>query len=109
MTRTNVLNTATINYLQLIGNGKTYRVPPYQRDYAWTEDAWEDFWNDVLDLRRQPEARHYMGALVVQGQSDREFTIIDGQQRLGWVAAGSYPPAAPTDPGVPHSGTRLLR
>ena len=27
----------------------------------------------------------------------------------GWVAAGSYPPAAPTVPGVPHSGTRLLR
>ena len=27
----------------------------------------------------------------------------------GRVAAGSYPPAAPTDPGVPHSGTRLLR
>ena len=25
------------------------------------------------------------------------------------VAAGSYPPAAPTGPGVPHSGTRLLR
>ena len=23
----------------------------------------------------------------------------------GWVAAGSYPPAAPTVPGVPHSGT----
>ena len=28
---------------------------------------------------------------------------------VGRVAAGSYPPAAPTDPGVPHSGTRLLR
>ena len=28
---------------------------------------------------------------------------------IGRVAAGSYPPAAPTDPGVPHSGTRLLR
>ena len=27
----------------------------------------------------------------------------------GRVAAGSYPPAAPTDPGVPNSGTRLLR
>ena len=49
MTRTNVLNTATVNFLELIGNGKTYRVPPYQRDYAWTEEAWEDFWNDVLD------------------------------------------------------------
>ena len=82
MTRTNVLNTATVNYLELIGNGKTYRVPPYQRDYAWTEEAWEDFWNDVLDLRRAPDGRHYMGALVVQGRTDREFTIIDGQQRL---------------------------
>ena len=28
---------------------------------------------------------------------------------IGRVAAGSYPPAAPTDPGVPNSGTRLLR
>ena len=86
MTRTNVLNTATINYLELIGNGKTYRVPPYQRDYAWTEEAWEDFWNDILDLRRQTEGRHYMGALVVQGQTDREFTIIDGQQRLATLS-----------------------
>ena len=31
------------------------------------------------------------------------------QNFIGRVAAGSYPPAAPTDPGVPHSGTRLLR
>ena len=86
MTRTNVLNTATVNFLELIGNGKTYRVPPYQRDYAWTEEAWEDFWNDVLDLRRRPEGRHYMGALVVQGRTDREFTIIDGQQRLATLS-----------------------
>ena len=85
MSRTNVLSTATVNYLELIANGKTYRVPPYQRDYAWTEEEWEDLWNDILDLRRQPESRHYMGALVVHGQSDREFTIIDGQQRLATI------------------------
>ena len=85
MSRTNVLNTTTVNYLELIGNGKTYRVPPYQRDYAWTEEEWEDLWNDVLDLRERPEARHYMGALVVKGDSDREFTIIDGQQRLATI------------------------
>ena len=84
--RTNVLSTATINYLELIGNGKAYRVPPYQRDYAWTEEEWEDLWNDVLDLRRETEDRHYMGALVVQGESDREFTIIDGQQRLATIS-----------------------
>ena len=85
MSRTNVLNTTTVNYLELIGNGKTYRVPPYQRDYAWNEEEWEDLWNDVLDLRERPEARHYMGALVVKGDSDREFTIIDGQQRLATI------------------------
>ena len=85
MSRTNVLNTTTVSYLELIGNGKTYRVPAYQRDYAWTEEEWEDLWNDVLDLRERPEARHYMGALVVKGDSDREFTIIDGQQRLATI------------------------
>ena len=85
MGRTNVLNTTTVNYLELIGNGKTYRVPPYQRDYAWNEEEWEDLWNDVLDLRERPDARHYMGALVVKGDSDREFTIIDGQQRLATI------------------------
>ena len=33
----------------------------------------------------------------------------DRSEQHRWVAAGSYPPAAPTVPGVPHSGTRLLR
>ncbi len=86
MSRTNVLNTTTVNYLELIGNGKSYRVPPYQRDYAWTEEEWEALWNDVLELREPAEARHYMGALVVKGDSDREFTIIDGQQRLATIS-----------------------
>lgn len=86
MGRTNVLTTATANFLELIGNGKTYRVPPYQRDYAWTEEEWEDLWNDIVDLRERPEERHYMGALVIQAKSDREFTIIDGQQRLATLS-----------------------
>ena len=51
-----------------------------------SEEEWEDLWNDVLHLRRQPDDRHYTGALVVQGRSDREFTIIDGQQRLATIS-----------------------
>ena len=86
MGRANILSTGTTNYLELIGNGKTYRVPPYQRDYAWTEEEWEDLWSDIVDLREQPDDRHYMGALVVQAQSDREFLVIDGQQRLATIA-----------------------
>ena len=80
------LNTRTINYLELIGNGKTYSVPPYQRDYSWTEEQWEDLWNDVVELRADRDSRHYLGALVVEGKSDRDFLIIDGQQRLATLS-----------------------
>ena len=86
MAKANILNTRTINYLELIGNGKLYRVPPYQRDYSWSEEQWEDLWNDIVELRPAPEAVHYMGALVVEGRSDREFLIIDGQQRLATLS-----------------------
>ena len=86
MAGANILNTRTINYLELIGNGRSYRVPPYQRDYSWLEDQWEDLWNDIADLRSRPEDRHYLGALVVEGKSDREFLVIDGQQRLATLS-----------------------
>lgn len=86
MAKTNLLNTRTTNFLELIGNGRIYRVPPYQRDYSWEEEHWEDLWNDLVELRRRPEDRHYMGALVVEGKSDREFQIIDGQQRLATLS-----------------------
>ena len=32
-----LLGTTTTSYLELIGNARVYRVPPFQRDYAWTE------------------------------------------------------------------------
>lgn len=86
MARTNLLNTRTTTLLELIGNGRIYRVPPYQRDYSWEEEQWEDLWNDVLELRQGTEVRHYMGALVVEAKSDREFLIIDGQQRMATLS-----------------------
>ena len=86
MARANLLNTSSKSYLELIGDGKKYRVPQYQRDYSWTEEQWEDLWSDVLGLRSDSELRHYMGALVVEAQSDREFLIIDGQQRFATLS-----------------------
>jgi Protein of unknown function DUF262/Protein of unknown function (DUF1524) len=86
MATTNLLNTRTINLLELIANGRVYRVPPFQRDYSWEEEQWEDLWNDILELRGKTNDRHYMGALVVEGKSDREFLIIDGQQRLATLS-----------------------
>ena len=86
MARQNLLDARTVNYLELIGNGKSYAVPPYQRDYSWGREEWDDLWDDIRELRRSPGDRHYMGAVVVQAQSDRKFLVIDGQQRLATLS-----------------------
>lgn len=86
MGKTNLLNTQTTTYRDLVGNGRIFRVPPYQRDYSWQVEHWEDLWEDIQTLSARPEESHYMGALVVEGKSDREFQIIDGQQRLATLS-----------------------
>ena len=83
MSRANILNTGTTSYLELIGNGKTYRVPPVPAGLRpGPSRSGKTLWNDVVELRSEPDGRHYMGALVVQAHGDREFFVIDGQQRL---------------------------
>ncbi|MGG6268342.1 DUF262 domain-containing protein [Leptolyngbya sp. AN03gr2] len=88
MPRINLLETRTTSFGDLIGNGKIYRVPLFQRDYSWDEENWEDLWQDILVLHTNPDSSHYMGALVLQSSStsDKEFTIIDGQQRLATLS-----------------------
>ncbi len=88
MARINLLDTRTTSFGDLISNGKIYRVPSFQRDYSWNEENWEDLWQDILGLHANPDASHYMGAIVLQSSStsDKEFTIIDGQQRLATLS-----------------------
>lgn len=70
-------------FRKLIGNGLTYRIPRFQRDYSWTDDEWEDLWMDLQGtLQPGGEPAHYMGYLVLQSADDKSFEVIDGQQRL---------------------------
>ncbi len=70
-------------YRKLIGNGLTYRIPRFQRDYSWTDEEWEYLWSDILEsVRDGGETAHYMGYLVLQSQDEKTFDVIDGQQRL---------------------------
>lgn len=74
-------------YRKLIGNGLTYRIPRFQRDYSWTDDEWEDLWADLMGtLQPEGESAHYMGYLVLQSGDDKTFEVIDGQQRLTTVS-----------------------
>lgn len=74
-------------FRKLIGNGLTYRIPRFQRDYSWENDHWEDLWADILGtLRVDGEPAHYMGYLVLQSADDKSFDVIDGQQRLTTIS-----------------------
>lgn len=80
-------NTTNSTFRQLLGNGLSYRVPPFQRDYSWTEDEWEDVWQDILGLFEEDgEPAHYMGYLVLQSSDNKRFDIIDGQQRMTTIS-----------------------
>jgi hypothetical protein len=74
-------------FRKLIGNGLTYRIPRFQRDYSWTNEEWEDLWMDLLGtLKGDGEPAHYMGYLVLQSKDDKTFDVIDGQQRLTTIS-----------------------
>lgn len=70
-------------FRQRFGNGLTYHIPRFQRDYSWTDVEWEELWLDILaTTSEEGEGSHYMGYLVLQTQNDKTFGVIDGQQRL---------------------------
>lgn len=74
-------------FRKLMGNGLTYRIPRFQRDYSWTVEEWEDLWMDILGtIRDGGEPAHYMGYLVLQSDNDKVFDVIDGQQRLTTIS-----------------------
>ena len=78
--------------LAQIFNNSFFRVPDYQRGYAWEETQLEDFWKDINWL--QPEQQHYTGMLtlfpLLKPYSPKfpangphvVYHIVDGQQRL---------------------------
>lgn len=76
-----IRNTSSKSYRQLMGNGTTYTIPKFQRDYSWDIEQWDDLWLDILNLE-QEEEEHYMGYLVLQTSDNQKFKIIDGQQRI---------------------------
>lgn len=43
-------NTSNQTFRKLMGNGLTYRVPTFQRDYSWKEDEWDDFWQVIYAM-----------------------------------------------------------
>ena len=77
---------------------KIFRIPDYQRGYAWTEKQLKDFWSDILLLEK--DKNHYVGVLtlesvpkktfenwsddnwIIKSKNFEPYYVVDGQQRL---------------------------
>jgi hypothetical protein len=76
---------------------KLFRIPDYQRGYAWKQAQLVDFWDDVMNL--QEDRYHYTGLLSLKAVPKSEtkgwgndkwlldsgykaYHVVDGQQRL---------------------------
>lgn len=67
------------SHTTLFCNGKErYVIPLYQRAYAWTDVEIEQLIDDILEHNGE---HYYIGSLIVY-KRNREFEVIDGQQRL---------------------------
>ncbi|RCW20083.1 DUF262 domain-containing protein [Marinilabilia salmonicolor] len=84
--------------LQNIFKDRIFKIPDYQRGYAWTKRQLKDFWEDVVNL--PPDRFHYTGLLslkklerqnwsawndekwLIEDRGYKPFHVVDGQQRL---------------------------
>lgn len=80
-------NASNETFRQLLGNGISFYVPPFQRDYSWEEENWEELWEDIVEAFAEgPDAGHYLGYLVLNATTSKKYIIIDGQQRLATIS-----------------------
>ena len=80
---------------QHIFSDRLFRIPDYQRGYAWEEQQWLDLLEDLELL--PDEKHHFTGTLVVSraptsapvtdggGITYTVYDVIDGQQRLATI------------------------
>ena len=69
-------------------NNTQFTIPVYQRNYNWVEQHCKVLFNDIIEAAVNEQVlSHFLGSIVyihegVYSTSTREFSIIDGQQRL---------------------------
>src|SRR6266508_1009681 len=60
-----------------------YKVPVYQRDFAWTYEEIDILWEDITSAVLSGRNEYFLGAIVVSpSDDDKTREIVDGQQRL---------------------------
>jgi len=58
-----------------------FNIPIYQRPFSWSEENFDQLFQDVLDsLNRQED--YFLGSLLLQQYSSNQYDLVDGQQRM---------------------------
>ena len=67
------------NYVveNLIGGNDFFEIPEYQRAYSWEMPQWEQFIDDLKNVKE----KYYLGHFLFEEGTDR-LLVIDGQQRI---------------------------
>lgn len=59
-----------------------YTIPPYQREYTWGKENWENLYNDIFES----DKGYFLGSIICidEGSDNTKnlLQVIDGQQRL---------------------------
>lgn len=56
--------------LSLLFQNRLFRIPDYQRGYAWLQQQLVDFWDDLVNL--QTDRYHYTGLLSLKPLKGKE-------------------------------------
>ncbi|MGW9737464.1 uncharacterized protein DUF262 [Micrococcus sp. 140720015-1] len=72
------LSASAVSAGELFSNS-TFLIPPYQREFAWTDENLEQLWGDLRDALHQKE---YFLGLIVLTKDGRRYSVVDGQQRI---------------------------
>ena len=78
----NILEDCSINDIYFSNRGVSvlYKIPIYQRNYAWEREEIYALIKDVHDSLEK--SVYYIGTLVTYKRDENIFEVIDGQQRL---------------------------
>lgn len=74
--------------LSQIFQNKLFRIPDYQRGYAWLDQQLRDFWEDLINL--QPDRYHYTGLLSMKELSRKEAKKLDQEDQ--WLLESGFKP-----------------
>lgn len=74
--------------LSEIFNEKFFRIPDFQRGYAWEEEQLKDFWED-LELLNENNT-HYTGVLSVKPVDKSQVVAYDTWQDDIWLLDGGF-------------------